>query len=453
MPLQLYNTRTRRLEEFAPSHPPRVSMYVCGPTVYDEPHIGHARSAYVFDVIRRWLAYRGYQVDFVRNVTDVDDKIIQRAQQDGRPAEAVAAACLQSYHAALEQLGIQPPTQEPRATQYIDQMTDLIGKLIVNGIAYEAKDGVYFSVKNFPSYGRLSNRTLDEMQAGARVEPGEGKRDPIDFALWKAAKPGEPSWPSPWGAGRPGWHVECSAMSMACLKSPMIDIHGGGLDLIFPHHENEIAQSEAASGQSPFANFWLHHGLLTINNQKMSKSLGNFVIVQDAIARSSSDALKCCFLKAHYRSPVDFTDERLVEARQALEHLYAVIDRWPDAAPSDNAEVAKRRVLFAEAMDDDCNTPQALSVLFDAAALAHASSPATASACAAMIRELGQRVFGLFAESAAASDAAIDTKIAARNAARKRGDFAASDRIRKELQDAGIILEDTKDGTLWRRKR
>ena len=456
MGLRFYNTRTRRLEEFKPQQPPRVTMYVCGPTVYDEPHIGHARSAYVFDVIRRWLAYRGYDVHFVRNVTDVDDKIIQRAQQEGRPPHDVAGQYLDAYHRALEALGIEPldPKDEPQATQYIDQMTDMIGKLLVNGIAYESAGSVYFSVKHFAAYGRLSNRSTEELLAGTRGEPGEGKRDPLDFALWKQAKPGEPSWTSPWGAGRPGWHVECSAMSTHCLGGPQIDIHGGGLDLIFPHHENEIAQSEAASGKSPFASFWLHHGMLTINNQKMSKSLGNFVTVQDAIARSSSDALKCFFLKAHYRSPVDFTDERLTEARQSLEHFYAVIDRWPESSDaSTDAEAAKHVAAFEEAMDDDCNTPRALSVLFDLAAVARASDAPRASACAAAIRRLGRQVFDLFPSAGGLLDETIERQIQARNAARVAGDFAKADRIRKELTAAGVILEDTKERTLWRRKR
>ena len=470
MSLTLYNTRTRTLEEFAPQQPPRVRMYVCGPTVYDEPHIGHARSAYVFDVIRRWLTYRGYDVQFVRNVTDVDDKIIEKARQEHASADVVAAKYLQSYHEALALLGIQEPTAEPRATAHIDEMVNLIAQLIVKGVAYDAKGSVYFAVEKFPAYGRLSNRSTEEMLSGTRGEPEEGKRHPLDFALWKAAKPGEPSWKAPWGAGRPGWHIECSAMSTHCLGGPQIDIHGGGLDLLFPHHENEIAQSEAASGASPFAKYWLHHGLLTINGQKMSKSLGNFVTAAACLQRSSSDALKWFFLKAHYRSSIDFTWERLTEAREALEHLYAVIDRpMADAlGASEEPAVQERIAVFEQGMDDDCNTPQALSVLFDLAALARTSSSATTAACAAAIRRLGQEVFGLFTDVRISvhddirvgenaqidlSEQEIERLKQERNEARHQGDYRKADDIRATLLKAGVIIEDTKDGTLWRRKR
>ena len=472
MGLRFYNTRTRRLEAFEPAAPPRVAMYVCGPTVYDEPHIGHARSAYVFDVIRRWLAYRRYKVEFVRNVTDVDDKIIQRAQQEHRPAEAVAEACLQSYHAALEQLGIRPPTQEPRATQYIDQMTEMIGKLLVNGIAYEAQGNVYFSVKHFAAYGKLSNRTTEELLAGTRGEPGEGKRDPLDFALWKVAKPGEPSWPSPWGAGRPGWHVECSAMSMHCLGAPQIDIHGGGLDLIFPHHENEIAQSEAASGQSPFANVWLHHGLLTINNQKMSKSLGNFVTVEDALAKCPHpDCLKIFFLKAHYRSPVDYSVERLSEAIENWKEFarffelcrQVQVGRSGGGTETAEGDLYKRQRLFEESMDDDFNTPKALAVLFDLVnvgkSIIESGNPMKwfmANNLHDTLTTCGQTL-GLFEQGMVETDPEtrrrLESLIEERDGARKAKNFKRADEIRHGLEQEGFLLIDSAGKTLWVRNR
>ena len=338
MACSLYNTLTRRVEVFEPLDPDkkRVGLYVCGPTVYDDPHLGHARSAFVFDVLRRHLSHRGYEVTFVRNVTDVDDKIIQKAQTTGQSSDAVARQYLASYHAMLTRLGILPPTHEPCATQHIDQMIELISKLCIDGAAYEAaptgavdKD-VYFAVRHFKAYGQLSNRTIDELQVGARVEPGEHKRDPLDFALWKAAKPGEPFWKSPWGNGRPGWHIECSAMSTKYLGD-QFDIHGGGVDLVFPHHENEIAQAQAAG--KPFATYWLHNGLLTINGQKMSKSLGNFVTVDAAIdaCHGHADALKVFFLSSHYRSPVDYTASNITAAYNRWWHLARLLEDAQDA--------------------------------------------------------------------------------------------------------------------------
>src|SRR3989338_8750973 len=381
MPLRLYNTLPRSVQPFTPLDPKRVTLYVCGPTVYDVPHLGHARSAFVFDVLRRHLARTYRDVEFVRNVTDVDDNIIERAKQElGVSSQQsavssqlkdkcveVAEKYLASYHAAMDQLGIQRPTREPRATEHIDAMLDCISQLLVDGIAYEADDGVYFAVRAFQSYGHLSNRSPDELQAGALVEPGEHKRDPLDFALWKKTKPGEPSWDSPWGTGRPGWHIECSAMSTKFLGNTF-DIHGGGLDLIFPHHENEIAQAQAAG--KPFARCWVHNGLLTVNGEKMSKSSGNYITVEQALKSCQNDPniLKVLFLNSHYRSPLDYTEKNLRaaagRANRLWDFLFAAESQRSSSDPvTDLPEIRKCQDDFMAAMDEDLNTPQALAVL------------------------------------------------------------------------------------------
>ena len=372
--MKLYNTLTRSLEAFKPLAPPTVSLYVRGPTVYDVPHIGHARSAYIFDVLRRYLTFRGYTVKFIRNVTDVDDKIIERAKQEPGTGD-IAAKCLEvserylkSYHDTLNRLGIEPPTEEPHATKHVvPEMTDLISKLLMQGVAYEASGSVYFAVRKFEGYGTLSNRTLDELQAGTRVEPGEGKQDPLDFALWEAAKPGEPQGASPWGPGRPGWHIECSAMSTKYLGDTF-DIHGGGVDLVFPHHENEIAQAQAAGKK--FARYWVHNGLLTVNGEKMSKSLGNYITLERALEQSGHvDALKLFFVGAHYRSPLDYTESNVEAAGRRFDGLYSFLRHTeefgrnvePMNDPPTDIDGFRRR--FIEAMDDDLNTPEALAVL------------------------------------------------------------------------------------------
>ena len=394
--MKLYNTLTRSLEPFEPRHPPVVTMYVCGPTVYDDPHIGHARSAFTFDLLRRYLAFKGYQVTFVRNVTDVDDKIIEKARQElatrdtrqttldlkGKCRE-VAGRYLERYHKTLERLGIQPPDIEPKATEHVTpdprnveatkkidaSMTGFISQLLTKNMAYPAGGDVYFPVRKFAGYGKLSNRTLDNLKAGARVEPGEQKEDPLDFALWKSAKPDEPSWNSPWGPGRPGWHIECSVMSTAYLGDAF-DIHGGGVDLVFPHHENEIAQAQALG--KPFAKYWVHNGLLTVNGEKMSKSLGNFITVERAVKDAGHvDALKMFFLSAHYRSPLDYTEQNVEAAAKRWDGLQHFLDQVGiardrlAASPSSNPteEIQQAQSDFEQAMDDDLNTARALAVL------------------------------------------------------------------------------------------
>ena len=472
MTLRLYNTLSRRVEDVTPHTPGRVTMYVCGPTVYDEPHIGHARSAYLFDVMRRYLA-RTYDVTFVRNVTDVDDKIIERARAEGESPTRIAEKYLAAYHRTMDALGIERPTQEPRATEHIEAMIELISRLVAKGMAYEAQGNVYFDVRKFPSYGQLSHQQLDAMQAGARVEPEPGKRLPLDFTLWKAAKPDEPSWPSPWGPGRPGWHIECSAMSMACLKTETLDIHGGGMDLIFPHHQNEIAQSEAATGKSPFAKYWLHHGLLTINGQKMSKSLGNVVTVDHVLERyPHPDYLKLFFLKTHYRSPIDYSDERMDEAKKNMEEFGSCFQHYDqltgDVQPSGGTdtqrfEILQKKTMFEEAMDEDLNTPKALAVLFDLVNLGKRIMESQATMKLFMARwahdvliECGT-VLGLFtagfSEENQQTLTEIQKKIAERDEARKQKKFVKADEIRQELHLQGVLLTDTPHGTLWRRKR
>ncbi|MBI3311938.1 MAG: cysteine--tRNA ligase, partial [Candidatus Omnitrophica bacterium] len=384
--MKLYNTLTRTVQDFHPLDGKTVRMYVCGPTVYDDPHIGHARSAYTFDVLRRYLTYKGFTVKFVRNVTDVDDKIIEKAKQGlvhgpqstvhsdlKEKCRTVAEKYLNRYHEVMRQLGIELPDLEPKATDHVvPEMTDFIAKLLIQGVAYEAAGDVYFAVRKFPGYGKLSNRALDELQAGARVEPGEHKNDPLDFALWKKAKPGEPSWNSPWGEGRPGWHIECSAMSTKYLGD-QFDIHGGGVDLVFPHHENEIAQAEAAG--KLFARFWIHNGLLTVNGQKMSKSLSNFITIDEVLAQYPDDVLKAFFLQSHYRSPADFSWDKLIQIKEAV----SVFDRFFQKtrellAPGfseppfleehmDVIQPFKKQLI--DAMDDDLNTPATFGVLFE----------------------------------------------------------------------------------------
>lgn len=448
-------------------------MYVCGPTVYDEPHIGHARSAYIFDLIRRYLTYRGNKVTFVRNVTDVDDKIIDKARNEFKGEDLnsavgkVSQKYLDSYHAAMSSLGILPPDFEPKATEYIKEMQDFIQGLIERDAAYESGGDVYFDIKKAKDYGKLSNQSLDKMEAGARIAQGEKKNDPLDFALWKSAKEGEPSWESPWGRGRPGWHIECSVMSSKLLGDEF-DIHGGGLDLIFPHHENEIAQSEGAGKK--FARYWIHHGLLTIDGRKMSKSLGNFVTVQDFITKyKNTDFLKLFFLSAHYSSPIDYTEDKIEEARQALERIVILLERIKNAKVSNNQsvkEVDELKNKFIAAMNDNFNTPQALAAMFELITLANKRFDDQNFIYNTRIAL--EEIFNIFSltlkvtsKSATilsnayfiTEEESIDSKIQERNNARKNKDYILSDKIRKELEDKGVILEDTKDGkTTWRRR-
>ncbi|MBI4343197.1 MAG: cysteine--tRNA ligase [Candidatus Omnitrophica bacterium] len=483
MTLHLYNTLTRTAEPFAPLAPPTVTMYVCGPTVYDDPHLGHARSAYIFDVLRRYLEFSNFQVRFVRNVTDVDDKIIEKAkQQTGDRGQgtgdlkatcvAVAERYLQRYHETMDRLGLRGPDLEPKATEHVvPVMTDFIAKLLMQGAAYEAGGDVYFSVRKFEGYGRLSNRTVDELQAGARVEPGGHKQDPLDFALWKSAKPDEPSWNSPWGAGRPGWHIECSAMSTKYLGEAF-DIHGGGVDLVFPHHENEIAQARAAG--KPFARWWVHNGLLTVNGEKMSKSLGNYITVNDALDEcdNKADVLKVFFLGAHYRSPIDYTRDGLKVARRRWHnfyHLYLSAENCSHQGakvPKELPEALKElRKQFISAMDDDLNTPRALAALdgivghgYECIKALYGSKVETTEemrlrnevlAAGALLKSLGEDALGVFGNFGTESiPEPIQQKAREREIARESKNFKKADEIRNELEALGFVVEDTKQGPL-----
>ncbi|WP_295883386.1 cysteine--tRNA ligase [uncultured Thiohalocapsa sp.] len=459
--LQIHNSLTRRKEPFQPLTPGRVRMYVCGMTVYDLCHLGHARVLVVFDVVYRHLKRLGYAVTYVRNITDVDDKIIRRADENGEPMSALTERFIAAMHEDADRLGVLRPDLEPRATGHMAEMQAMIQHLLDKGHAYAAANGdVYYAVSSFPGYGRLSGKDPQDLRAGARVEVGEAKRDPLDFALWKGAKPGEPAWDSPWGPGRPGWHIECSAMSTGCLGNHF-DIHGGGADLMFPHHENEIAQSEGATGE-PFVNVWMHNGFVRINDEKMSKSLGNFFTVREILERYQPEEVRCFILGSHYRSPLNYDDSQLDGARAALTRLYTALRGLPaDAAAAGGADYRER---FDAAMNDDFNTPEALAVLFDLAReinRVRAEDTAAAAGLAAELRLLGEDL-GLLGQDPDAylkagagadglSDAAIDDLIARRTAARNAKDFAEADRIRDELQAAGIVLEDGAGGTTWRR--
>lgn len=460
MSIFIYTTSARKKEEFLPIKKGKVSMYVCGPTVYDVPHIGHARSAYIFDVIRRYLEYKGYDVKFVRNVTDVDDKIINKAKEEfpgedlNSAVKKVSAKYLKTYHDDMKALGIRPPAEEPKATEYIPKMVKFIQLLVKNGCAYETDGDVYFDIKKAKDYGKLSGQNLQNLEAGVRIAPGENKKDPLDFALWKKAKPEEPSWKSPWGLGRPGWHIECSVMSSDILGDEF-DIHGGGIDLVFPHHENEIAQSGGAGYR--FARYWLHNGLLTINGEKMAKSLGNFITIKDFIDKyADPDYLKLFFVSAHYRSPIDYTEAKIEEAKKEKERFLILFKKIENKAKADQKikkELETYRQRFEKAMDDDFNTPAALSVLFDL--VTYANKHYAGKEVERLLTDLAS-IFGLelskevsFAEI---SEKEVLEFLKERDAARKGDDFQIADEIRKRLSRKGIILEDTKEGTTWRRK-
>ncbi|MFO7541262.1 MAG: cysteine--tRNA ligase [Thiobacillus sp.] len=453
--LHIFNTLTRSKEVFVPITPGVVRMYVCGMTVYDLCHLGHARVFVVFDMATRWLRASGYQVDYVRNITDIDDKIIKRAAENDEPPARLTERFIAEMHADERALGVLPPDHEPRATAYVAQMLGMIGQLVRSELAYAAPNGdVYYSVRAFPAYGRLSGKSLDEMRAGERVEIDPGKRDPMDFVLWKAAKPGEPAWDSPWGPGRPGWHIECSAMS-ADLLGTHFDIHGGGQDLQFPHHENEIAQSEGAHGCKS-VNYWMHNGFVRVDNEKMSKSLGNFFTIREVLKTYDAEVVRFFILRAHYRSPLNYSDAHLDDARGALTRLYTALKHAPmaEVGPDWEHPAAQR---FRAAMDDDFNTPEALAVLFELATEANRGDLASAQALRSLGGVLGllQRQTDDFLKAGANAEGMPETEIealiAARQTARKERDFAESDRIREVLTAAGIVLEDGAGGTTWRR--
>jgi cysteinyl-tRNA synthetase len=460
--LKVYNTLARDKQQFVPIEPGKVRMYVCGMTIYDYCHIGHARMMMAFDVIYRWLKVSGYDVTYVRNITDIEDKIIKRAVENNETLLSLTTRFARYMDEDTRALGILPPTLSPRATEYVPQMLSIIELLEQKELAYQGDDGdVNYAVRNFPGYGKLSGKSLDDLRAGERVDINTGKRDPLDFVLWKASKESEPEevkWASKWGSGRPGWHIECSAMACAMLGEHF-DIHGGGADLQFPHHENEIAQSEGAFG-GPMVNYWIHNGFVRVDNEKMSKSLGNFFTIRDVLKKYDAEVIRFFILRAHYRSPLNYSDVNLDDAKTALARLYTALSEVDAGA---NAAVdwdEAHAVRFREAMDDDFNTPMALAELFDLASSVNRSKSA---AEAAQLKALAA-VLGLLerapqdflraggSEQGSADEAAIAAQISARAAAKKARDFAASDRIRAELLAAGIVLEDKPDGTTnWRR--
>lgn len=455
MSLRIHNTLTRSTEAFTPLEPGHVRMYVCGMTIYDLCHVGHARMMMAFDVVQRWLKVSGYRVTYVRNITDIDDKIIRRALERGISIRELTDEMIAAMHRDIGALGIERPTHEPRATEYVGQMVGLIEALEAKGLAYRAEGGdVNFAVRRFPGYGKLSGKSLDQLRAGERVAVLGDKEDPLDFVLWKAAKPEEPDdakYPAPFGAGRPGWHIECSAMSQALLGTTF-DIHGGGMDLQFPHHENEIAQSEGANGQ-PFVKYWLHNGFLNVDNEKMSKSLGNFFTIRDVLKSYDGETMRFFMLRAHYRSPFNYSDAGLDDAKAALTRLYTALDTVPadDIGAIDWADPHAAR--FKAAMDDDFNTPIAVSVLFELAGdVNRTRSPRTAGLLKALAGTLGllQQVPSNYLQGGAAGDdASILERIAARAAAKAAKNFAEADRIRGELAAEGIVLKDSSQGTTW----
>ena len=468
MSFKLHNTLSGRLEEFVPLVPGKVGMYVCGVTVYDRSHIGHARALVTFDVLFRYLRFLGYDVTFVRNFTDVDDKIINRAQQAGISALDLAETNIRSFAEDVKAVGCLPPTIEPRATEHIAGMIELIQELIGKGLAYAADGDVYYAVDRFPDYGKLAKRKLDDMIAGARVEVDERKHHPMDFALWKGTKPGEPWWDSPWGKGRPGWHIECSVMSTKFLGQPF-DIHGGGTDLIFPHHENEIAQSEGAKGCA-FSRYWVHNGMVNIGAEKMSKSLGNFMTVQAAAARVGGEAVRLFVIGTHYRSPLEFSPDRLDESGRALTRLYETLARTDDAVQVPANTQPDQPVMdeFRTAMDDDMNTARAIGVVFETVRTMNRLLDENQTAAVVPLRRAITEIASVLGVAtqeprvvlerakhdhltdADIDPAAIERLIADRNAARQARDFKQADAIRAELKAKGIVLEDTAAGTVWK---
>jgi cysteinyl-tRNA synthetase len=482
--MRIYNTLTGKKEEFIPLEKGKVSMYACGVTVYDYCHVGHARSAIVFDVINRYLRYKNFDVKYVRNFTDIDDKIIRRAREEGIPWDEVARKYTEEYYRDMDALGVVRADVEPRATEHIPEIIELIRRLVEKGFAYQVDGDVYFEVEKFPEYGKLSKRSIDEMMAGARVEVDERKRNPLDFALWKSSKEGEPSWDSPWGPGRPGWHIECSAMSSKHLGETF-DIHGGGADLIFPHHENEIAQSEASTGK-PFANYWVHNGFITISKEKMSKSLGNFFTIRDILKTFSPEVLRTFLLSTHYRSPIEFSEEQLLECEVSIDRFYTTLMRIETYVAGMSKKVRQSieegsftesvknfRKRFEEAMDDDLNTALALGHMFEMIREINRFLDTRPSGertrellneAVECLRDAG-KVLNIFQQSPEQwhqsllrtkgiplSKEEIKKRILEREESRKMRDWKKADAIRDELGDMGIILEDTPRGTTWRIK-
>ncbi|GGE44486.1 cysteine--tRNA ligase [Halopseudomonas oceani] len=458
MALALYNTLTKTKEPFKPLVDNQVRMYVCGMTVYDFCHIGHARVMVAFDVVARWFRHRGYDLTYVRNITDIDDKIIKRANENGETFQQLTERMIAAMHEDEARLNVLRPDQEPRASQHIDGMFAMIQTLIDKGYAYAPGNGdVYYRVGKFEGYGKLSRRKIEDLKIGARIEVDEAKQDPLDFVLWKAAKPGEPSWSSPWGEGRPGWHIECSVMSTCCLGNTF-DIHGGGPDLVFPHHENEIAQSEAATGEL-YAAAWMHAGAVRVDGEKMSKSLGNFFTIREVLEKYHPEVVRYLLVSSHYRSAINYSEDNLKEAKGALERFYNALKGLPDAVPAGGDAFAER---FAASMDDDFNTPEACAVLFEMVREVNRLKESDAEAAAALAARLRQlaEVLGLlqlepeaFLQAGAAGkvDAAeVEALIAARLQARADKNWGESDRIRDQLTAMGVVLEDGKGGTTWR---
>lgn len=465
MALRIFNTLSDEKEIFSPLTPGKVRMYVCGVTVYDSAHLGHCRFLLTFDVIYRYLKFCGYDVTYARNFTDVDDKIIKRANDEQVSCAAITDRYIGEFNDDAAALGLLAPTIEPRATQHIAEIIEIIEQLERKQLAYRVDGDVYYAVAGFPKYGQLARKKIDELEAGARVEVDERKRSPLDFALWKSSKPGEPMWESPWGPGRPGWHIECSAMSTKYLGQPF-DIHGGGRDLIFPHHENEIAQSESASG-APLARYWIHNGFLNINQEKMSKSLGNFFTIREILAEFDAAALRHYFLSSHYRSPMDFSKEGLEEAGKATDRIYETVERVGRAVRSGAEPDGALMESFRQEMDDDFNTPRALALIFDEVRalnrLLDEKKPkgleARAAALRAMCATLGLLYDGYFERKkerwlrkAGITREKIEEQIARREQARKAKSWSEADRIRGELQAAGVVLEDTPEGAVWKVK-
>jgi cysteinyl-tRNA synthetase len=458
--LKIHNSLSRKKEQFSPIEPGKVRMYVCGMTVYDYCHLGHARVMVVFDMVVRWLRASAYDVTYVRNITDIDDKIIKRAQDNGESIRTLTDRFIVAMHEDADALGVLRPDHEPRATEFVAPMQKLIGNLVHNGLAYKAgNEDMCYAVRKFEGYGKLSGKSVDELRAGERVEVTGGKQDPLDFVLWKHARPDEPDevkWDSPWGPGRPGWHIECSAMSSELLGDHF-DIHGGGADLQFPHHENEIAQSEGAH-QCSFVNYWMHNGFVRVDDEKMSKSLGNFFAIRDVLKEYAPEVVRFFILRAHYRSPLNYADAHLIDARNALSRLYTALRNVPAAELLTIDWSAPMAARFKLAMDDDFNTAEALAVLFD---LANEANRRQSSEAASLLKALG-KVLGLLEQEPQAflhggTDSAdddvmvIEAKIAARIAAKKAKDFGEADRIRAELLADGVALEDSPQGTIWRR--
>ncbi len=473
MAIRVYNTLTKRKEEFRPLREGEVRMYVCGPTVYDYTHLGHARTYIAFDVIRRYLEHRGYTVLMVMNFTDIDDKIIRRANETGEDPKELAEKFLRYFLEDMSALKVKPADVYPRVTEHIEDIIDFVKKLQEKGYAYEGSDGVYFEVQKFKDYGKLSGIKLEELRKGARVEPGEGKKNPEDFALWKKAKPGEPKWSSPWGEGRPGWHIECSTMSTKYLGESF-DIHGGGNDLVFPHHENEIAQTEACTGKQ-WVKYWLHTGFVMVSGEKMSKSLGNFVTVRELLKRYDPEVIRLFVLQKHYRSPLDYTEEGIQHAKNNLERLYNTLEniriamekaetpfKWGSEEFEAYEAIREARRKFYEAMDDDFNTAEALKAVFEVSSAVNRYLTRVERPKESILRKaleffrIVSEVFGIFEdyfreEKAGEEEALIKLLIEVRAQLRKERNFALADKIRAELRELGIQLEDTPEGTVWKR--